>query len=394
MLFLLCRAGTLRSRRGCGWGRRNIPAVPGFGGGRSLGTAGLLSCYIGLGARRTTTGQFGGWRCRCSCYTGTWDMTAAFHRRLIFPRNPAWFLLCRTGPLPPRRGHGWRRWDIPAVPGCGNGGALGTASAHSCRAGLRTWCADTRLTSSWRCSGSCCVGFGDFCFLRDFGGCTAKAGSPGRATGSSPERAATAGFVFLRTSAAETTVRIAEAAAKTAAARNTLSGEASTPGSTSETAAPGGILGETSATGSTPTSETTALLGVTGEAASPVPGKSTASAGGAACKAAALRSVEAGESYGSGRISLGSGFFCCLSVRRPDIAGSPMRTGLYGRFPAGPVWSKCAAGTPALTDGCSLLCCCLTLAIRLCLGLLCWVMCWLGDCGSCRLLVVCFRPPP
>ena len=307
-----------------------------------MGTAGLLSCCIGLGARRTATGQFGGWRCRGSCYAGTWGMAAAFHRRLVFPRNPAWFLLCRTGPLHPRRGRGWRRRDIPAVPGRRNGGPLGTASAHSCCAhsccaGLRTWHADTRLTSSRRCSGSCCAGLGDFCFLRDFGGCTAKAGSSGRTAESSPERAAAAGRLCFRASAAETTVRVAEAAAKTAAVRNTLAGEASTPGSTSETAAPGGILGETSATGSTLAGETTALLGVPGEAASPASGKSTASAGGAACKAAALRPVEAGESCGAGRISLGSGFFCCLSVRRPDIAGSPVRAGLYGRFPAGPV---------------------------------------------------------
>ena len=212
------------------------------------------------------------------------------------------------------------------MPGFRDGRALGTASAHSCCAGLRTWCADTKLTSSRRYSGSCCAGLGDFCFLRDFGGCTAKAGSPGRAAGSSPERAAAAGRLCFCASSA-----------KTAAARNTLSGEASTSGNTSETAAPGGILGETSATGSTLAGETTALLGVPGEAASPASGKSTASAGRAACKAAALRSVEAGESCGAGEISMGSGFFCCLSVRRPDIAGSPMRTGLYGCFPAGPV---------------------------------------------------------
>ena len=146
-----------------------------------------------------------------------------------------------------------------------------------------------------------------------------------------------------RTCSAKTTASIAETAAKTTAARNTLSGKASTPGSTSETAASGGILGETSATGSTLASETTALLGVPGEAASPTPGKSTASAGRTACKAAALRSVEAGESCGAGRISMGSGFFCCLSVRRPDIAGSPMRTGLYGRFPAGLICAEHAA---------------------------------------------------
>lgn len=229
------------------------------------------------------------------------------------------------------------------MPGFRDGRALGTASAHSCCARLRTWRTDTRLTSSRRCSGSCRAGLKRFCLLRDLGGFTAKAGSPGRTAGPSPERAAAAGRLCFCASSTKPTVGIAKAAAKTAAARNTLSGEASTPGSTSETAAPGGIFGETSATGSTLASETTALLGVPGEATSPAPGKSTASAGGAACKASTLRSVEAGESCGAGRISLGSGFFCCLSVRRSDIAGSPMRTGLYGCFPAGLICAEHAA---------------------------------------------------
>lgn len=45
-----------------------------------------------------------------------------------------------------------------------------------------------------------------------------------------------------------------------------------------------------------------------------------------------------------------------------------MCSGLYGRFPAGPVWLKCAAGSPPLTDGRMFLRCRLTLAAGLCLG--------------------------
>lgn len=231
---------------------------------------------------------------------------------------------------------------------------LGTSCPHSCHAGLRTGRISPRLSDNRGLSCSCRTGLGDFCFLRDFGVCTAKAGSPGRTAGPSPECTTTAGCLCFCSSSAKTTASIAETAAKTTAARNTLSGEASTPGSTSETATSGGILGEASATGSTPTSETTVLLGIPGEATSPAPGKSAVSAGGAACKAAALRSVEAGESCGTGRISMGSGFFCCLSVWWPDIAGSPMRAGLYGCFPAGLICAEHAARSHRVAVRCPL----------------------------------------
>lgn len=57
-----------------------------------------------------------------------------------------------------------------------------------------------------------------------------------------------------------------------------------------------------------------------------------------------------------------------LTVRRRNIAGATASSRLYRCFPAGLVWLKCAAGNPSLTACCSLLCCCLTLAVRLSLG--------------------------
>lgn len=62
--------------------------------------------------------------------------------------------------------------------------------------------------------------------------------------------------------------------------------------------------------------------------------------------------------------STASGFLCKAAAS----AGGPLRAGLYGCFPAGPVWLKCAAGSPPLTDGRMFLRCRLTLAAGLCLG--------------------------
>ena len=64
--FLLYRTGTLCSRCGCSHSRGTVPAVPGFSGGRPLGTAGSHSCDARLSTR---SGHFG-CRGRCSCDTG------------------------------------------------------------------------------------------------------------------------------------------------------------------------------------------------------------------------------------------------------------------------------------------------------------------------------------
>ena len=98
-LFLLCRAGALRPRRGRGGCRGRIPAVPGFGGGRSPGTA--CSCCAGLRAGRSCPGQFGRWRLRRSCCAGVGGGAAAFHRGPVLPGDPALFLLYRAGALHP-----------------------------------------------------------------------------------------------------------------------------------------------------------------------------------------------------------------------------------------------------------------------------------------------------
>ena len=98
-LFLLCRAGALRPRRRRGCNRGHIPAVPGFGGGRSPGTA--CSCCTGLRAGHTTTGQFGSRRLHHSCRAGAGGGASAFRRGPVLPKAPALFLLYRTGTLRP-----------------------------------------------------------------------------------------------------------------------------------------------------------------------------------------------------------------------------------------------------------------------------------------------------
>ena len=126
-------------------------------------------------------------------------------------------------------------------------------------------------------------------------------------------------------------------------------------GDTAEAAASCGILGESTA--ATAAAETTTASSFLCETA--------ATAGGAACEAAALRPVKAGK-------AAGCGFFLrfCQSIRRFDIARGAVCAGLHRCFPAGPIRTECAAGACPLTAGCAFLRCCLTLAVRLRLVLL------------------------